>query len=293
LIEEWEKSDLSKEAFCRHKNLSSKSFYYWLEKLVGSGASHKSCGLRKNTPVQFYTMEQWQEIIADWKKSGLSRDIYCTKKNLARTTFYHWSKKFEDPEQALRLAQTSARRHYTLEQQKEYVDDWKKSSLSQEAYCREKGIAVATFYTWLQKFRDPNFLEEALKRGPSPVRRHYTLDEQRAYVEGWKKSNLSKEAYCRKHHLSSSTFYYWEQKFTAWQASSPISKETQKKESALSILDQFIPVTLKPASTIATPSVSPTKQKVEVVLSQGHRLSLEGSFEWEALAPLLTALLTK
>ena len=295
-FEDWQKSGLSREAYSRQKGLAYATFQHWAQKFKDPEFFHNALKLAKGSRLRRYNLEQQKKFVDDWKKSGLSTDDYSREKNLARTTFYNWVQKFKDPEfyeRAHKLAQTPAPRHYTLEQQKEYLDDWKKSGLSRDAYCRKKDLAFTTFHTWIQKFKNPEFFEEALKLGQAPAPRRCTLEEQKEYVEGWGKSGLSKETYCRKNNLSSSTFYYWEQKFSRLQSSSPVSKELQKKESALSFQERFIPVTLKPAAVTAAAPVSSANQKVEVVLSQGHRLSLEGSFEWEALAPLLTALLTK
>ena len=43
--------------------------------------------------------------------------------------------------------------HYTKEERESYVKAWKKSKLSQEAYCKIKGLAWSTFKNWCKPTR--------------------------------------------------------------------------------------------------------------------------------------------
>jgi hypothetical protein len=39
------------------------------------------------------TAEQWKEILADFKRSGLSQERFCKREGIASATFYEWNRK--------------------------------------------------------------------------------------------------------------------------------------------------------------------------------------------------------
>ena len=142
-IDNWQNSGLSQTAFCQQHELTPSAFDRWRTKItrLESGLSFP-----KTTPITFayssllvtgkseliaekkhrspryYTLAQWKEIIDDWKKSGLSRGAYCRHKDLAPTTFFNWSKKFEDPALA-KIASLQERPHYAPNQWKELIEE--------------------------------------------------------------------------------------------------------------------------------------------------------------------------
>ncbi len=185
-------------------------------------------------PPRIYTFDQWQKIIQDWKKSGLTKQAYCSLNDVVTTTFHKWEKILADPELSKRAydrAKAEVGRRYTLEQWKDFIKEWKKSGLSRDAFSREKGLASTTLYSWIQKV-------DTLER----------LQNQKS--------------------ISS----------------------YQPAQSKSSIQDLFIPVTLKQDSINA--SSSKDFLKVELTLSQGHRLSIQGA-AWDDVISLLTPLLTQ
>ena len=38
-------------------------------------------------------LEMWRSLISDWRKGGLSRSEFCTKRSIAVSTFDYWNKK--------------------------------------------------------------------------------------------------------------------------------------------------------------------------------------------------------
>lgn len=47
--------------------------------------------------------EFWKKHIADWKKSGLSRNAYCIKNGIYQSTMGIWIKKLEQPMKPVKL----------------------------------------------------------------------------------------------------------------------------------------------------------------------------------------------
>lgn len=305
-IDMWQKSGLSQTAFCQQHELTPSAFDRWRTKItrLESGLSFPKTspmtsfpslltgksGLvqeKKHRSPRYYTLAQWKEIIDDWRKSGLSQDAYCLQKDLAPTTFFTWAKKLEDPELA-KGASLQERPRYTLEQWKEFVEEWKESGLSRDAYCRKKDLAPTTFFNWSKKFEDP----ELAKIASLQERPHYTPNQWKEVVKEWKESGLSRATYCIKKGLNPSTLYKWEQRFKPVEPLSQLSGHPQKPQSppASSFEEHFIPVMLKPSPLTNSSNVNP---KIEVTLSQGHHLSIQGPFDWGNLIALLTSILRR
>ena len=102
---------------------------------------------------------------------------------------------------------------------------------------------------------------------------------------------LEKAAYCRKKKLIPSSFYAWEEKINSSDPSQPFPDLTKESLPQFegSLKNSFIPLDLSPVIPRSSPS---TNSKIEVMFPQGHRLSLEGSYDWEKLTAWLTPLLT-
>ncbi|MCI5055336.1 MAG: transposase [Flavobacteriales bacterium] len=98
--------------------------------------------------------------------------------------------------------------YYTAAQWKEFIDDWKQSGLSQEKYCRQKGLTYSAFFNWSKKLEDP----EVAKLASLQDRTRYTFEQWKGFVEEWKKSGLSRKAYCRQKGLTSSALFNWSKK---------------------------------------------------------------------------------
>ena len=44
----------------------------------------------KQREKQFYTLEEWKEIIERWRESGLSKTTYCKREGLTPSAFRRW-----------------------------------------------------------------------------------------------------------------------------------------------------------------------------------------------------------
>jgi transposase-like protein len=305
-IDKWQKSGLSQSKFCRQHELTHSAFFRWRNKITGlkSGLS-----LPKTSPTAsfdslsrvtekselvhkkkyrkpcYHTATQWKEFIDDWKQSGLSQGNYCRQKNLTESSFIDWRKKFENPELA-KLASLQERTRYTFEQWKEFIDDWKQSGLSKDAYCLQKNLALTTFFNWSKKLEDP----ELAKIAGLQERPHYDPNQWKEFVEEWEQSGLSIASYCAKNGLNLASFYKWRQKFKS--VGLPLQEEEhpqkQKPSPSSPFEEHFIPVMLKPHSL---PNASNVNPRIEVTLSQGHHLSIQGPFDWGNLIALLTSIL--
>jgi transposase-like protein len=305
-IDKWQKSGLSQSKFCRQHELTHSAFFRWRNKITGlkSGLSipktsqtasfdslsrvtekselvHK----KKRRKACYYTAAQWKEFIHDWKQSGFSQRNYCRQKGLTYSAFVNWSKKLEDPEVA-KLANIKKRTQYTFEQWKEFIDDWKKSGLSQGAYCLQKNLAPTTFFSWSKKLENQELAKTESLQGCT----HYDPNQWKGFVEEWKKSDLSIARYCAKNGLNPGSFYKWKQKFKSAKLSLQVEEhpEKQKPSPSFSFEENFIPVMLKPPSLTNASNVNP---RIEVTLSQGHHLSIQGPFDWGNLIALLTSIL--
>ena len=95
-MEDWQKSELNKYAYCREKGLNYPAFFNWVKKLDSSSP-------RRFSPAEL--LKQWEDILKDWEQSSLSRGTYCREKELSSTCFYKWEKRIK----ALRKAQASQR----------------------------------------------------------------------------------------------------------------------------------------------------------------------------------------
>lgn len=87
-IDEWISSNLPGTDYCEQKKLSYSSFRRWKKHAISINPLYFA-------QAQKYTSDQWREIIADWKQSGISANAYCIRKKLCQTTFYGWRKKLE------------------------------------------------------------------------------------------------------------------------------------------------------------------------------------------------------
>ena len=282
-IDKWENSGLSQSNFCRQHELTHSAFLRWRNKITGlkSELVHK----KKYRKPRYYTIAQWKEFIDDWKQSGLSREVYCRQKGLTYSAFFSWSKKLEDPEVA-KLASLQERTRYTFEQWKGFVEEWKQSGLSKEAYCKQKDLTYSAFFSWSKKLEDP----EVAKIANLQECTQYDPNQWKELVEDWKQSGLSIASYCAKNALNPGTFYKWRQKSKSTKLPLQVEEHPQKQNPSpsFSFEENFIPVMLKPPSLTNSSNVNP---KIEVTLSQGHHLSIQGPFDWGNLIALLTSIL--
>jgi len=89
IFRNWEKSGLSKGAYCRAKRLD-KQIFYRLEKKFNPHISRKTRHME--------AIERWTPIVADWKKSGLNKLVYCRKHRLSDSALRTWAKRLDSPE---------------------------------------------------------------------------------------------------------------------------------------------------------------------------------------------------
>jgi hypothetical protein len=112
------------------------------------------------------------------------------------------------------------------------------------------------------------------RRRPSYSREHW-----QGVIEHWRASGLSKKAYCRQQEITPSVFARWYRRIT--------SCNEERAEEQRPGTDAFMPiyVTAEPQA-----SVAPACQ-LEIILAQGHRLSVQGIVDWTALGTFLAPLL--
>ena len=256
IIEDYEKSGLSGLAYCKKKGIPLSSFYEWKKKLRPS-----SCRYLKQTK------RKWLKIMEDWQKSGMSPQSYYTEKKILPCAFYRWQSKL--------VPSPDIGRKKFQERWKQAIEDWEKSGLSKRAYCQEKELELYLFTKWHKRLN------------PDPLPQKTAREKWIEIINDWKKSGLKGGNYCRKKKLDSSTFYEWEKKLRSYKALDCRAVSEKEKTQSKS-QEPFMSL----RSALAY-SVEPSflTQKIEIILPQGHHLSLEGSFNREKLNLWVASLL--
>lgn len=119
----------------------------------------------------------------------------------------------------------------------------------------------------------------------------YSMEQWKEIITDWEKSGVSINAYCIRKRLSTSNFYRWKKKIEYSLSSklSPCANKTSSPELENLLQDFFVSV---PKEADAPLIPFPVNQKLEIVFAQGHRLCLNGPFDWEKLSFWLAPLLT-
>ena len=288
IIEDWERSDLSKAAYCKKNNLPEATFRNWYLK-ISNPEVLKRVKLQKKTSQgkalpKSYTPEQWKIIIEDWIKSGLSRDAYCRENSIAETTFYSWRQKLSNPN----FVNSKPITFRPLREWQKIIEDWEQSGISKTEYARENNVSGASLRDWSLRLKDPEFIKKRQAR--ECLQSRYTPEQQMEFIRDWEKSGLSKAAYCLKTGVPEYGLSVWARKLEIPELAPQFAPytETQKAPSISSFEEHFIPVTINPPPLFNSSNTTP---RIDVTLSQGHRLSIQGPFNWEGLVPLLTSIL--
>jgi hypothetical protein len=102
----------------------------------------------------------------------------------------------------------------------------------------------------------------------------------------WEKSGLSGFAYCQRRGVDSTAFYKWRRRlnYSAPQSDLNLIKQEHSK-SALE--NYFVSIPFGSAILMGSP---PPSTKIDIRLSQGHRLCIEGQVKWEGLNEWLALL---
>ena len=198
------------------------------------------------------------------------------------------------------------RQAYTPEQWKNIFKEWEQSGLSKVEFCNLKNITPSVFYKWLHKLKYPeSFQHESNfqnqedisseiglsssqnKKKPRP-RRFYTPEQWKDIFKEWEQSGLGRDSFCLQRNLTPSVFTRWRKKLMLSGDSKKLKASSATPPPKTSIQDRFIPVTLSPSSFSNTSS-----PKMEIVFANGHRLYLQGPFDWHALSTWLNPLLVR
>jgi hypothetical protein len=151
IIEEWEKSGIQKKVFCKEKSISPTNFRFWMKRLRPSLIGKQSRD----------TVNQWEAIIEDWKKSGLSRNAYCIQNELLTTALYNWERKLNSSAPRESATMSAVKRWTAI------IEDWKKSDCPPYIYCKKKGIIAASFYSWRYRLYPAEY-PQCKKERPAP-----------------------------------------------------------------------------------------------------------------------------
>lgn len=213
--------------------------------------------------LDFYTPEEWEQIMEDWPQSGLTISAYCRNKRIPLSSFYNWK---------ARLDPSSHRSIQDIRNKwKELIEEWHESGLSKHAYCKEKEIFPAHLSEWERKL------------GFAPVPKT-PIERWRTIIKDWEKSGLKKHVYCRKQKLDSTAFYRWEKRIN----SPNLSSEVKDIQLGTSLQSKVNSLELK--ATLSQ-DLSYRSSKMEVLLPQGHHLIFEGTFDWEKINQWIELLL--
>ncbi len=53
----------------------------------------------------FRPQSEWQQIVADYERSGLTQEAFCKRASIAKSSFYKWRKRLETPSAATGVSQ--------------------------------------------------------------------------------------------------------------------------------------------------------------------------------------------
>lgn len=221
---------------------------------------------------RFYSLEEWEKIVEDWEKSGLTKRAYCKKQQLVYRTFCEWEKKIHPS--------TPLTRQEIEERWRKIVKNWEKSGLSPHAYCSAKGLNKSVFWQWERRF-NPHILRK------TPHMK--AVERWTPIVEDWEKSGLKQSLYCRKHGLSASALCKWVKRLDSLKDSGKYADFIGKPQ-VENLPENLVSAFLEEDNTI---DPLPMGQKIEVTLSQGQHFCLEGPLNWQKLTAWLTPLLTR
>lgn len=219
----------------------------------------------------YYSVEEWKEIIEDWEKSRLSKRAYCKMKGIPSHSFYRWHAKIYSLN-SLSLVEIR-------ERWEKIVKNWEKSGLSKSAYCRQRGLNIATLDRWEKKL-NPHILRKTI---------HEIATEKWApIVEDWRKSGLSRYAYCKKNKREYSVFYKWVKYFGH---TCPLDLHLKDKLAIETSMQEYRNSSFP--CTLLLKGDGTANQRINIILSQGERFCLEGPFDWPKLMDWLTPLLRR
>jgi hypothetical protein len=217
------------------------------------------------------TPEMWEELIEEWEKSGLQKIVYCKEKNISKTNFRFWM-------QRLRSSLIGKQSRDAIKKWEAIIEDWKKSGLNKHAYCLQNELSHS-FYRWEKKL-NPSAPREDLHM--------VAVKKWTEIIEDWEKSACSAYVYCKKKGLIVTAFYYWRRRLN------PFEYSRRKKERPIpyepTLQELLMPATLSRPLSIKDSS---PPQRLEITLSQGHSLTLEGYFDQRQLTSILTPLLKR
>jgi hypothetical protein len=159
------------------------------------------------------------------------------------------------------------------------IRKWEKSGLNKHAYCINKGLNP-----WMFSLREKELNAHILRK----TRHMEAVEKWTLIVKDWKESGLNKWQYCLKHGFTYASLDKWIKNLDSpepTQLSPDLMKGSPIKPP---LQGQVNPIPL--SSTILVDSAL-ASQKIEITLSQGVRLCLEGPFDWSKLTNWLTPLL--
>ena len=267
--------------------------------------------------LNFYSPEEWEKIIEDYERSGLSVPAYSKKKRIPLSSLYGWKYKLRP----------SSHKHLKQTEDKwiKIMEDWQKSGMAPFSYCKEKKIPPSAFYSWQSKLvpslynsrkkipeRWKKTIEDWQKSGLSKnvycqekelypdtfsrwqKRLNFNIASQKTLQEkwseiinDWQQSGLKRGTYCRKKKLERIAFYKWEKKLRSWRELTPHSNP-EKGESQPNLQESFTSLFSSPANSVESSYPTP---KIQLTFPQGHYLILEGSFNQKKLSSWLNLLL--
>lgn len=141
------------------------------------------------------TPKEWEEVIQDWQRSGLSKRAYYKEKQMNGANFHVWIK---------RLRPSLVNEHFReiAKKWESIIEDWETSGLGPYNYCQVNIIKYGDFCRWRKKLRPDEESRSAKGR---------KMWEGR--IEEWKTSGLGISAFCKQKNISAiSHFYEWVQK---------------------------------------------------------------------------------
>ena len=156
----------------------------------------------------------WRSIIIEAHHSNLTREAWCRKHHINRTSFAYWEEHFiqiGEIKTTMAINNNRSRKKFW----KLRILDALTSDLSIKEWCKQNNVSDSYFYSWkksLERTGDiPKGLDEIFKN--SCIKRTDKEEIWRPIIKEAHKSNLTRRAWCIKNHISDASFRRWEKYF--------------------------------------------------------------------------------
>lgn len=90
-IDRWSESGLSQIEFCKREGLNASNLCWWKRALAARDSAPAQNGIEfEQDPDDEQKENYWREMVARFRTSGLSKDVFCKKEDIKAQAFCWW-----------------------------------------------------------------------------------------------------------------------------------------------------------------------------------------------------------